>query len=207
MISRTVTGFSSESASAALSMALSQGSGGGANVASVQVIILGVHHTEKGWTASAVILMEPKAEPHHSQPDMKNPKQELDEEHEKERLKLLLEHDFEMQRHTQERIHQIDLEAEEALSSLYMDAVLEMTYHPIAPNFDFDYVHFVPKGPLWDEVLKHHPHLDMYEATHDVHENDEDELEDENEPETPKNLRRFKLIPKPNYKRKGEEAA
>lgn len=205
MTSQHVTGFSTESASAALSSALGSGLSAGTGSASVQIMVLGVHKTGNGWTASAMILTEPKLDlkPKKNN-DTRQSRHDLEEQKriEKERIKLKFEHDFELQRHSQEVIHDMHVEEQKVVSNLYMELIFEMVYQPIAENFDIDYVHFISEGSLWDEVLEHHPHLEMYEAAHDIPKH-----EDGTEPTAPENRNEFKLIPKLHYSRKKEDAA
>lgn len=179
MYAKYLSGFSSNSAHAALADVLAGALSSKKGAASLQVIVQAVTKVGDAWTASVLVLVEPRVEDNAGKKERKleeggdNLLERQKEEEEDKRkqhikdLQLRLEQQFAAQRELMEELD-LQLQSQEAVTSIYMDMIFEPVFEPIESAFDFTYIHYIPSGSLWDSVLKHHPVQDMYEAAHNI---------------------------------------
>ncbi|MDB2682902.1 hypothetical protein N9Z27_01455 [Alphaproteobacteria bacterium] len=159
-----VSGFSQSSAGEAMAAVLSAAGSAGSGAHSVHVLIVGLSKTGGGWKATAVVVIEPKFKP-----DVENAQ---DLEHDdvlvdgakKEKRRSLEDARFVKEELGFKEVYEEEKAA--AIWHLWMDIDLEVFYYSMVRKPENAYVHFLPKGALWDQATKHFPDMELYEAAH-----------------------------------------
>ncbi len=63
-------------------------------------------------------------------------------------------------------LHQPAQPRESADSHLFIRERDEPVFRGMKKKFSFEYIHVTPEGKFWDCVLRHHPDMEFYKATH-----------------------------------------
>ncbi len=183
MLAYETSGDSQDSPSEALAAALSSAISSSAHSARTHVIVHSVSKTAHGWHASVDVVSEPKPVRKESSGARLKKGREPEgglSDAAKKRLALeaekIKQHEEVMRRNSDlhfEQVHDIydrrnlkAAEIEKEYTYLYIELVYEDIYSVVAPRFNFDSVHYMPPGALWDESRRHFPDIELQRAAH-----------------------------------------
>ncbi|MCB1563810.1 MAG: hypothetical protein KDJ75_09570 [Alphaproteobacteria bacterium] len=183
--------FSKKGPVHALDAALKDAAEGLGGFARADFLLRGLKETSEGWEADVLVIGERRRrESHHSalEQDVLVLEKKREEKERKKRREIEFAH-----KHALDEIYSADLEHSIELKQqvehedfemmvLYVEfAYEELIRDYIEPRYDFDAIHYLPEGSLWEVEQKYNPDLAFYEAAHDEEEPSEED--DDRKPE------------------------
>ncbi len=165
MFSHSMTGYSMESSSAAVSAALGMAGSSGEDVQSVHIFVESVSKVGEGWKAIVRVIIEPKLE-NTFDPKLEHDKEEHDREHERDK-----KHEEELAAHPE-----MHYEFEDDFEGIERNLEAEDIFIHIPPRYEAFYdelsvkygnrVHKMDHDDIKEHLRDHMLDITFYEATH-----------------------------------------
>lgn len=174
MLTWSQTGTSEESPVQALDNALRKAVKDVKGSPHADIYFHGARKMSKGWRADVSVIAEPKRAKHKQSEQEEDPQalkaQEEAVQIEQRQHEMVRKHDFDEFEHT---VLERELDDEYAVMEdqmdtlvLYAELASDEIVNQVLPQYEFDAVHFLSEGSLWDAAKEKHPDLEMYESVH-----------------------------------------
>lgn len=151
-------------------------------------LLRGLKETPEGWEADVLVIGERRRRENHHftlKQDVLIVEINKEEKDCKKRREIEFLHKYALDKlYDSDLEHFIELKRQAEhedfeMIVLYVEfAYEELIRNYIAPRYDFDAIHYLPEGSLWEVEQKYRPDLAFYEAAHDEEEPSDDDDDD-----------------------------